>query len=245
VFDTQHTQEQADMDQNLTTTTQGGTDAQDTAAEAAETPESPGMSPTDGTQPDAGETASGAADTAAGTETGEAAGEEGAAEAEDVPALQAKVTALAAQLKAKEDEIAEKDKRYVRLQADFENFRRRTATEKADLSKYVTADVVGKFLKILDNFERAEASAETARDIKSVTDGMSAIMKQFHKTLDELGVKEIPAAGEKFDPKYHEAVMRGQNPELEEDTIDTVFEKGYVLDDKVIRHSKVRVITNE
>lgn len=106
-------------------------------------------------------------------------------------------------------------------------------------------DVVAKFLKILDNFERAEASAETAQDIKSVTDGMSAIMKQFQKTLDDLGVKEIPAEGQKFDPKYHEAVMRGQNPDLEEDTIDAVFEKGYELNDKVIRHSKVRVISND
>ena len=81
--------------------------------------------------------------------------------------------------------------------------------------------------------------------IKSVTDGMSAIMKQFQKTLDDLGVKEIPAEGQKFDPKYHEAVMRGQNPDLEEDTIDAVFEKGYELNDKVIRHSKVRVISKE
>ena len=144
-----------------------------------------------------------------------------------------------------EQQIADLQNRLLRLQADFENFRRRTANEKAELSTYVTMDVVAKFLKILDNFERAEASAETAQDIKSVTDGMSAIMKQFQKTLDDLGVKEIPAEGQKFDPKYHEAVMRGQNPDLEEDTIDAVFEKGYELNDKVIRHSKVRVISKE
>ena len=74
---------------------------------------------------------------------------------------------------------------------------------------------------------------------------MAGIQKQFVKTLEDLGVTEIPAEGEKFDPHLHEAVMRGQNPELEDETIDMVFEKGYVLREKVVRHSKVRVISNE
>ena len=235
MFDTQHTQDQADAKQETTATTQGGTDARNPGAAAAgttEIPETPEMARTDGAQPEEGAAGTGPADGNAGT-------------GDDVQDLRDKLTALAAQVKAKDDQLAEQEKRFVRLQADFENFRRRTATEKADLSAYVTADVVGKFLKVFDNFERAEASAETAQDVKSVTDGMSAIMKQFRKTLEELGVKEIPAAGEKFDPKYHEAVMRGQNPELAEDTIDMVFEKGYALEDKVIRHSKVRVITKD
>jgi molecular chaperone GrpE len=133
----------------------------------------------------------------------------------------------------------------LRLQADFDNFRRRNTAEREELATYVTISVVNKFLQILDNFERAEAAAENATDVQSVVDGMAGIQKQFVKTLEDLGVKEIPAQGEKFNPNFHEAVMRGQNPEMEDETIDMVFEKGYQLHDKVVRHSKVRVISNE
>ena len=174
----------------------------------------------------------------------EAQAGEGAAET-DANALQDKLTALAAQLKVKEEEATELQNRLLRLQADFENFRRRNTAERQELSTYVTIDVVNRFLKILDNFGRAEAAAVNATDVQSVVDGMAGIQKQFVKTLEDLGVTEIPAEGEKFDPHLHEAVMRGQNPELEDETIDMVFEKGYVLREKVVRHSKVRVISNE
>lgn len=169
---------------------------------------------------------------------------EGGAET-DANALEDTLTALAAQLKVKEEEATELQNRLLRLQADFENFRRRNTAERQELSTYVTIDVVNRFLKILDNFGRAEAAAVNATDVQSVVDGMAGIQKQFIKTLEDLGVTEIPAEGEKFDPHLHEAVMRGQNPELEDETIDMVFEKGYVLREKVVRHSKVRVISNE
>ena len=159
--------------------------------------------------------------------------------------VKAKLTAAAALLKTREEEATETKNRLLRLQADFDNFRRRNATEREELATYVTISVVNKFLQILDNFERAEAAAEKATDVQSVVDGMAGIQKQFVKTLEDLGVKEIPAQGEKFNPNFHEAVMRGHNPEMEDETIDMVFEKGYQLHDKVVRHSKVRVISNE
>ena len=145
----------------------------------------------------------------------------------------------------KDVKIEELTNRLLRLQADFENFRRRTATEKEQLSTFVTAGVVGKFLKVLDNFERAEASAAKATDMEAVITGMQMIRRQFEATFSELKVEEIPAQDQKFDPQFHEAVMRGHNPELEDEIIDMVFEKGYKLGDKVIRHSKVRVNANE
>ena len=145
----------------------------------------------------------------------------------------------------KDVKIEELTNRLLRLQADFENFRRRTATEKEQLSTFVTAGVVGKFLKVLDNFERAEASAAKATDMEGVITGMQKIRRQFEATFSELKVEEIPAQDQKFDPQLHEAVMRGHNPELEDEIIDMVFEKGYKLGDKVIRHSKVRVNSNE
>ena len=145
----------------------------------------------------------------------------------------------------KDVKIEELTNRLLRLQADFENFRRRTATEKEQLSSFVTAGVVGKFLKVLDNFERAEASAAKATDMEGVITGMQMIRRQFEACFSELKVEEIPAQDQKFDPQFHEAVMRGHNPELEDEVIDMVFEKGYKLGDKVIRHSKVRVNANE
>ena len=145
----------------------------------------------------------------------------------------------------KDVKIEELTNRLLRLQADFENFRRRTATEKEQLSSFVTAGVVGKFLKVLDNFERAEASAAKATDMEGVITGMQMIRRQFEACFSELKVEEIPAQDQKFDPQFHEAVLRGHNPELEDEVIDMVFEKGYKLGDKVIRHSKVRVNANE
>ena len=145
----------------------------------------------------------------------------------------------------KDVKIEELTNRLLRLQADFENFRRRTASEKEQLSTFVTAGVVGKFLKVLDNFERAEASAAKATDMEGVITGMQMIRRQFEATFTELKVEEIPAQDQKFNPQLHEAVMRGHNPELEDEIIDMVFEKGYKLGDKVIRHSKVRVNSNE
>ena len=145
----------------------------------------------------------------------------------------------------KDEKITELNNRLMRLQADFDNFRRRTQGEKEQLSGFVTAGVVGKFLKVLDNFERAEASAEKTSDFESLLTGLKQIRRQFEDAFKELGVEEIVAQDAKFDPNLHEAVMRGQNPEMEDETIDMVFEKGYKLKDRVIRHSKVRVISNE
>lgn len=145
----------------------------------------------------------------------------------------------------RDEKIEELTNRLLRLQADFENFRRRTNSEKEQLSSFVTANVVGQFLKILDNFERAEASAAKSSDMESVLTGMQMIRRQFEEAFKVLKVEEIAAQDAKFDPKLHEAVMRAQNPDLEDETIDMVFEKGYKLGDKVIRHSKVRVINND
>ncbi len=145
----------------------------------------------------------------------------------------------------KDTKIEELTNRLMRLQADFDNFRRRTAGEKEQLSAFVTAGVVRQFLKVLDNFERAEISAKKTNDIEGIMKGMDMIRRQLDDVFKNLNVEEIPAQNEKFDPKVHEAVMRTQNPDLEDETIDMVLEKGYKLGDKVIRHSKVRVINND
>ena len=145
----------------------------------------------------------------------------------------------------KDVKIEELQNRILRLQADFDNFRRRNTSEREQLATFVTADVVGKFLKVLDNFERAEDAARKSDDAAGIYSGIEMIRRQFEQTFKDLGVEEIKAQGEKFDPEMHEAVMRGQNPDMDDDTVEMVLEKGYKLRDKVIRHSKVKVISNE
>lgn len=145
----------------------------------------------------------------------------------------------------KDVKIEELQNRILRLQADFDNFRRRNTSEREQLATFVTADVVGKFLKVLDNFERAEDAARKSDDAAGIYSGIEMIRRQFEQTFKDLGVEEIKAQGEKFDPEMHEAVMRGQNPDMDDDTVEMVLEKGYKLRDKVIRNSKVKVISNE
>ena len=135
----------------------------------------------------------------------------------------------------KDAKIEELQNRLMRLQADFENFRRRNAAEREQLSTFVTADVVGKFLKVV----------KTTNDMSAIVAGMEKIKRQFEQAFKELEVEEIPAEGQKFNPELHEAVMRGQNPDLEDESIEQVFEKGYRLRNKIIRHSKVKVISND
>jgi len=138
--------------------------------------------------------------------------------------------------------IADLEDQLLRLRAEYANYKRRTGEEKIMLGTFTTCQVVKEFLKVLDNFERAEQNLGEAA-AGPVVEGMQKIRKQFDDTLKRLDVEEIKALNEKFDPNLHEAVMRGENPELEEDTIDQVFEKGYKLREQVIRHSKVRVIS--
>ena len=145
----------------------------------------------------------------------------------------------------KDVKIEELQNRILRLQADFDNFRRRNTSEREQLATFVTADVVGKFLKVLDNFERAEDAARKSDDAAGIYSGIEMIRRQFEQTFKDLGVEEIKAQGEKFDPEMHEAGMRGENTDMDDDTVEMVLEKGYKLRDKVIRHSKVKVISNE
>lgn len=173
------------------------------------------------------------------------AAEQETAEAEEAEDAKNAEEAAEPEVDPKDAKIEELQNRLLRLQADFENFRRRTNIEKEQLSTFVTANVVGKFLKVLDNFERAEASVEKGDNVDAVVDGMKKIRRQFEDAFKDLKVEEIEAQNTKFDPNIHEAVMRGHNPELDDEIVDMVFEKGYKLGDKVIRHSKVRVNTNE
>ncbi|SHE41149.1 nucleotide exchange factor GrpE [Schwartzia succinivorans] len=139
-------------------------------------------------------------------------------------------------------EIEEKKNQYLRLQADFENFRRRTRQEKEELGNVVTQTILKDMLPLLDNFERALASDN--KDSEGFHKGVEMIYNQFAEALKKNGLEYIETEGKKFDPNFHQAVMRVQNPDLEDEIIAAELQKGYIVKGRVVRPSMVQVVSN-
>lgn len=161
------------------------------------------------------------------------------AQADDI-SLEAKCAGLSADLAEKEKQLQEAGDRIKRLQADFDNFRRRSRQEKEDLSAVVAQGLIKDLLPLLDNFERALAAAESS----PLKDGVEMLSKQLSDVLVKNGLEPIQAVGEKFDPNFHEAVMRAADEEKEDDTIAEELQKGYKVRGRVIRPSMVKVVAN-
>jgi len=138
----------------------------------------------------------------------------------------------------------ELEKRYMSLYAEYDNYRKRTQKEKESLYADAVADVTKEFLTVLDNIDRAVATAKDADEnsIDKVIEGVELLGKQASAILTKIGVEEIKAErGEKFDPNLHEAVMHVEDDDLGEQEIAMVFTKGYMYKGKVIRHVVVQV----
>ena len=137
-------------------------------------------------------------------------------------------------------QLAEAEDKYLRLAAEFDNYKKRTAKEREAANKYAVADTVSKLLATVDNLERAaNASIDNAQ---AYADGVALVLKGFMDALTAIGVSEIPGEGSKFDPELHNAVMSAEaESEEQRDTVVAVFQKGYILGDKVIRHAMVKV----
>lgn len=146
----------------------------------------------------------------------------------------------AAQEDASKASEAAESERYMRLMAEFQNFKRRAAKEKSDIHAYANEKIVNDILPVLDNFERA-LDADPANDAEGYAKGMSLIFEQLKTALDKAGVKEINALGETFDPNLHNAVMMEDSEEHESGKVSKVLQKGYTLNEKVIRPTMVAV----
>ncbi len=133
----------------------------------------------------------------------------------------------------------QKDK-YIRLSADFDNFRKRTLREKMEMSKLAGEDIFIKILPVLDDLERAMKAIEESSDVDSVKEGMQLIYNKFRDYLTQQGIKEIESLHQDFDTDVHEAITKypAKDKELKGKVID-IIEKGYYLNEKVIRFSKV------
>ena len=135
-------------------------------------------------------------------------------------------------------ELEETTDRLKRLMAEFDNFKKRSAKEREGLYNSLLSDIVGSFLPVVDNLEKAVNSNTEDEGYKQ---GVELVLKQFMDVLSSLGVKEIEGVGSTFNPEYHEAVSSVQDETLGEKEIKEVFRKGYLIGNKVIRHAMVVV----
>lgn len=140
------------------------------------------------------------------------------------------------------NQLAEQKEKYLRLFADFDNYKKRTAKERLELLNTAGKDIILSILPTIDDFERAIQAAENAKDIESVKEGMVLIKNKFASSLTQRGLKAMECVGEPFNPEQQEAITEipAPNEEMKGKVIDVV-EKGYLMNDKIIRFAKVVV----
>lgn len=136
-------------------------------------------------------------------------------------------------------ELAEKEDKFLRLYAEYDNFRKRSQKEKSDIYTSSKADIIKDLLPVLDNFDRAAANAEA--DFEGYKKGIELIFGQFLQLMEKNGVETFGEEGEAFDPNLHSAVMVVEDDSLGENVIAQVFSKGYKIGDKIIREAVVKV----
>lgn len=136
------------------------------------------------------------------------------------------------------DELAVLNDKYLRICAEYDNFRRRSQKEKDGLYEDIKAETLRKFLPVYDNLVRA---LEQPTEDEAYRRGVEMIMSQFNSTMEKLGVVEIESLGQKFDPDFHNAVMHVDDEEKGENEIVEVFQKGFKMGDKIIRFAMVKV----
>ncbi|NOU95485.1 nucleotide exchange factor GrpE [Paenibacillus sp. LMG 31456] len=154
----------------------------------------------------------------------------------------------AAQEQASEQELEQLRKeseenyqRYLRAQADFDNFRRRTRLEKEDFAKYASMKVIEQLLPVVDNMERALSAGKEGNDYEALLKGVDMIFRQLEQTLANEGLQAMESVGQPFNPEFHQAIMQVESEEHEEGIVVEEIQKGYILKDKVLRPAMVKV----
>ena len=146
------------------------------------------------------------------------------------------------EVKAIEEKLAEMQDRYIRLSAEFDNYRKRTLREKIELTKYGAEEILLKIIPLMDDFDRAMTHLDSATDCQAMKEGMDLIYNKFSEFLKQNGIREIESMNIDFNVDLHDAVAKIQVEEEEKKgKVVDVIQKGYYLQDKVLRHSKVVV----
>ena len=179
------------------------------------------------------------ADAAANDAQAEAAAEPAAEQAAEAPAQDAPEAPSAEEVL--KQQLAEANDRNLRLMAEFDNFRRRSAKEQLELIETANGKLLEKLSEVQDNFERAFASENKAKDLEAFEKGMQMIYNQFAKILTDAGIEQIDPTGAEFDPNCHEALMQQPSETVPEGHVVTVFQKGYKLKNKILKTAKVIV----
>ncbi|MEB4798629.1 nucleotide exchange factor GrpE [Paenibacillus chondroitinus] len=154
---------------------------------------------------------------------------------------QADASAEASELEKARVQAEENYQRLLRVQADFDNFRRRARAEKEDFAKYASLKLIEQLLPIVDNFDRALASSKETKDFDALAKGLDMTYRGMDQLLTAEGLKPIEAVGQPFNPEFHQAVMQVESDEHEEGIVVEELQKGYILKDKVIRPAMVKV----
>ena len=143
------------------------------------------------------------------------------------------------------EELKKQSKEYFELaqraMADFDNYKKRTIKEKEMIYAEAVDSIISKFLPILDSLDTAVRYINNNADIKAIEEGVEMARRKFSETLNNIGIEEIKAVGEKFDPKYHYAVSHIESSEHGDNVIIEELQRGYLINDKVVRHSMVKV----
>ena len=152
-----------------------------------------------------------------------------------------KIETLTKELEACKESVADWEDKFLRLAADHDNYKKRSAREFNDLMQHANEALIGQLIPIVDNFERALTTATSCDDFTSFHQGVEMIYRQIRKLLEQQGVREIEALNEPFDPHVHEALMVIEKEDTPPELVVEEIEKGYMLNDKVLRPSKVAV----
>lgn len=144
-----------------------------------------------------------------------------------------------------EKELEVLKNQYVRLAADFDNYRKRQAQERESLLKYGAEDTLKKLLPVIDTFDRAKKSVENVDDPEKLKESIDVINKQLVDTLEKIGLKKIETEGQAFDPNLHEAVMQTPSNDHPDHSIIQEMQSGYIIEDRVLRAALVNVAVSE
>ncbi|MFE9277054.1 nucleotide exchange factor GrpE [Paenibacillus glucanolyticus] len=160
---------------------------------------------------------------------------------QEIPVTESSDEAGSVELEKLQAEVLEHQQRALRVQADFDNFRRRTQKEKEELGKYASSKLITELLPVIDNFERALQASGDNPEFESFSKGVNMIFRQLESVLASEGLTAMNSIGEPFNPEYHQAIMQVESDEFEEGIVVEEVQKGYMLKDKVLRPAMVKV----